>query len=283
MKLIEALLSEAPESAKAIIMAGAAGAGKTTLYNSAIKPNLPAGQWEYLNPDTYIEREENPMNLSMASQQVDAKDVPQAMEGKKNFVWDTTASNANRMLGGKIGNRKQPHPGYLNDGNYDFLMVMVYAHPMVSFLRNFSRERKVPKFAVLKTWNSVYGNVGAYSAKLGKNFLMYQSPAGDAEMQKEVDAFEAAYKANKLEEYFADLIEKGGDKFSSSFKSQVPDEDLSPEELEKRQKSRATTQRLFQQEVTQLATNFGKVRDEVDKYLVGSEDEVSSRVKQFVG
>ena len=72
MKLIEALLSEAPESAKAIIMAGAAGAGKTTLYNSAIKPNLPADQWEYLNPDTYIEREENPMNLSMASQQVDA-------------------------------------------------------------------------------------------------------------------------------------------------------------------------------------------------------------------
>jgi len=109
------------------------------------------------------------------------------------------------------------------------------------------------------------------------------APAGDAEMQKEVDAFEAAYKANKLEEYFTDLIEKGGDKFSSSFKSQVPDEDLSPEELEKRQKSRANTQRLFQQEVSQLATNFGKVRDEVDKYLVGSEDEVASRVRQFVG
>lgn len=283
MKLIEALLYEAPESAKAIIMAGAAGAGKTTLYKSAIKPNLPADQWDYLNPDTYVEREESPMNLSMASQQVDAKDVPQAMDAKRNFVWDTTASNANRMLGGKVGNKKEPHPGYLNDVDYDFLMIMVYAHPIVSFLRNFSRDRKVPKFAVLKTWNSVYGNIGAYSAKLGKNFLMYQSPAGDAEMQKEVDAFEAAYKANKLEEYFTDLIEKGGDKFSSSFKSQVPDEELSPEELEKRQKTRANTERLFQQEVAQLAANFGKVRDEVDKYLVGSEDEIASRVRQFVG
>ena len=55
MKLIEALLSEAPNRPKAIIMAGAAGAGKTYLAKSAVIPNAPG--FEYMNPDTYIERE----------------------------------------------------------------------------------------------------------------------------------------------------------------------------------------------------------------------------------
>ena len=278
MKLIEALLSEAPESAKAIIMAGAAGAGKTYLAKSAVIPNAPG--FKYMNPDTYIEREEEPMNLTQASAQVDNKDVPAAVDSAENFIWDTTASSAAKMVGGLF--RKKQVPGLLNNETYDFMMIMVYADPMVSFLRNFQRERRVPKVAVLSTWNKVYGNIGAYSSKLGKNFMMYQAPVQDAEIKKEVEAFEAAQKAGKLEEYFTNLLEKGGDKFSSSFKSEVPDEDLSPEELEKRQKSRAKTQELFEAQIRELAKQFGAVKGEVDKYLK-SEEEIASRVKQFVG
>ena len=278
MKLIEALLSEAPESAKAIIMAGAAGAGKTYLAKSAVIPNAPG--FKYMNPDTYIEREEEPMNLTQASAQVDNKDVPAAVDSAENFIWDTTASSAAKMVGGLF--RKKQVPGLLNNETYDFMMIMVYADPMVSFLRNFQRERRVPKVAVLSTWNKVYGNIGAYSSKLGKNFMMYQAPVQDAEIKKEVEAFEAAQKAGKLEEYFTNLLEKGGDKFSSSFKSEVPDEDLSPEELEKRQKSRAKTQELFEAQIRELAKQFGVVKGEVDKYLK-SEEEIASRVKQFVG
>lgn len=278
MKLIEALLSEAPESAKAIIMAGAAGAGKTYLAKSAVIPNAPG--FKYMNPDTYIEREEEPMNLTQASAQVDNKDVPAAVDSAENFIWDTTASSAAKMVGGLF--RKKQVPGLLNNETYDFMMIMVYADPMVSFLRNFQRERRVPKVAVLSTWNKVYGNIGAYSSKLGKNFMMYQAPVQDAEIKKEVEAFEAAQKAGKLEDYFTDLLEKGGDKFSSSFKSEVPDEDLSPEELEKRQKSRAKTQELFQAQIKELAKQFGAVKGEVNKYLK-SEEEIASRVKQFVG
>lgn len=278
MKLIEALLSEAPESAKAIIMAGAAGAGKTYLAKSAVIPNAPG--FKYMNPDTYIEREEEPMNLTQASAQVDNKDVPAAVSSAENFIWDTTASSAAKMVGGLF--RKKQVPGLLNNETYDFMMIMVYADPMVSFLRNFQRERRVPKVAVLSTWNKVYGNIGAYSSKLGKNFMMYQAPVQDAEIKKEVEAFEAAHKAGKLEEYFTNLLEKGGDKFSSSFKSEVPDEDLSPEELEKRQKSRAKTQELFEAQIRELAKQFGAVKGEVDKYLK-SEEEIASRVKQFVG
>lgn len=278
MKLIEALLYEAPENAKAIIMAGAAGAGKTYLAKSAVIPNAPG--FKYMNPDTYIEREEEPMNLTQASAQVDNKDVPAAVDSAENFIWDTTASSAAKMVGGLF--RKKQVPGLLNNETYDFMMIMVYADPMVSFLRNFQRERRVPKVAVLSTWNKVYGNIGAYSSKLGNNFMMYQAPVQDAEIEKEVEAFEAAHKAGKLEEYFTDLLEKGGDKFSSSFKSEVPDEDLSPEELEKRQKSRAKTQELFEAQIRELAKQFGAVKGEVDKYLK-SEEEIASRVKQFVG
>lgn len=278
MKLIEALLSEAPESAKAIIMAGAAGAGKTYLAKSAVIPNAPG--FKYMNPDTYIEREEEPMNLTQASAQVDNKDVPAAVDSAENFIWDTTASSAAKMVGGLF--RKKQVPGLLNNETYDFMMIMVYADPMVSFLRNFQRERRVPKVAVLSTWNKVYGNIGAYSSKLGKNFMMYQAPVQDAEIKKEVEAFEAAQKAGKLEEYFTDLLEKGGDKFSSSFKSAIPDEELSPEELEKRQKSRAKTQELFETQIKELAKQFGEVKGQVDKYLK-TEQEIASRVKQFVG
>lgn len=278
MKLTEALLYEAPESAKAIIMAGAAGAGKTYLAKSAVIPNAPG--FKYMNPDTYIEREEEPMNLTQASAQVDNKDVPAAVGSGENFIWDTTASSAAKMIGGLF--RKKQVPGLLNNETYDFMMIMVYADPMVSFLRNFQRERRVPKVAVLSTWNKVYGNIGAYSSKLGNNFMMYQAPVQDAEIKKEVEAFEAAYKAGRLGEYFTDLLEKGGDKFSSSFKSEVPDEELSPEELEKRQKSRAKTQELFQTQIVELTKQFGEVKSQVDKYLK-SEEEIASRVKQFVG
>jgi len=278
MKLTEALLYEAPESAKAIIMAGAAGAGKTYLAKSAVIPNAPG--FKYMNPDTYIEREEEPMNLTQASAQVDNKDVPAAVDSAENFIWDTTASSAAKMVGGLF--RRKQVPGLLNNETYDFMMIMVYADPMVSFLRNFQRERRVPKVAVLSTWNKVYGNIGAYSSKLGNNFMMYQAPVQDAEIKKEVEAFEAAHKAGKLKEYFTDLLEKGGDRFSSSFKSEVPDEDLSPEELEKRQKSRAKTQELFQAQIIELAKQFGEVKSQVDKYLK-TEQEIASRVKQFVG
>src|SRR6056300_366343 len=278
MKLTEALLYEAPESAKAIIMAGAAGAGKTYLAKSAVIPNAPG--FKYMNPDTYIEREEEPMNLTQASAQVDNKDVPAAVDSAENFIWDTTASSAAKMVGGLF--RRKQVPGLLNNETYDFMMIMVYADPMVSFLRNFQRERRVPKVAVLSTWNKVYGNIGAYSSKLGNNFIMYQAPVQDAEIKKQVEAFETAHKAGKLKEYFTDLLEKGGDRFSSSFKSEVPDEDLSPEELEKRQKSRAKTQELFQAQIIELAKQFGEVKSQVDKYLK-TEQEIASRVKQFVG
>lgn len=268
------LLREAISKPKAIVMAGAASSGKSTLAKKAVIPNAPG--FEYINPDTYIESGE--MSLGQASTQVDDKDVPATIESQKNFIWDTTAANAAKMLGGLF--RRKQVPGLLNNETYDFLMIMVYVNPIVSFLRNFERERKVPKVAILSTWNKVYGNIDAFSSKLGDNFVMYQAPI-DPNLEKKVKEFEQAYQSGNLEEYFDNLIQTGGDKFTSTFRSEVPDEDLSPEELEKRQKSRAKTKQIFDAQVKELATEFGKVQDKVDKYIK-TEEEIASKVKQFV-
>ena len=110
------LLTEIENKAKVIIMAGGAGAGKSTLINK-FKNSIP--DFELINPDKYIEDKDHPLynNLGGASAQVDDKDVPQAMSGKKNFIWDTTASNANKLFGGTY--RRKEVEGILKNPDYD--------------------------------------------------------------------------------------------------------------------------------------------------------------------
>ena len=272
IKLVK-LLTEIENKAKVIIMAGGAGAGKSTLINK-FKSSVP--DFELINPDKYIEDEDHPLynNLGGASAQVDDKDVPQAMSGKKNFIWDTTASNANKLFGGTY--RRKEVEGILTDPNYDTLMVMVYAHPIVSFLRNFNRDRKVPKVGVLNTWNNVYGNINRYKSELGDNLVLYQSDAGD--LQDDVDKFNSAASQGKLKEYFEDLIAQDPDKYVSTFRKD--DTNLSPEELAKKEKQREKTKELFDKQIQQLESQFSTIQSQIDE-LGASDEEVISKVKSF--
>mgnify|MGYP003704555281 CR=1 FL=1 len=171
------LLKEVQSKPKAIIMAGGASVGKSTVLNS-ISPVIKG--FENLNADKYVEDKNSPMynNLSAASSQVRKKDLPNAIANKKNLIYDTTASNLSTL---------QPVLDELNKAGYDIMMIMVYAHPIVSFLRNFKRERKVPKIGVIQTWNNVYGNIDEYKNKLGDNFVLYQAPS--PEFDKEIKEF----------------------------------------------------------------------------------------------
>ena len=272
IKLVK-LLTEIENKAKVIIMAGGAGAGKSTLINK-FKSSVP--DFELINPDKYVEDEDHPFhnNLARASSQVDDKDVPQAMSGKKNFIWDTTASNANKLFGGTY--RRKEVEGILTDPNYDTLMVMVYAHPIVSFLRNFNRDRKVPKVGVLNTWNNVYGNINRYKSELGDNLVLYQSDAGD--LQDDVDKFNSAASQGKLKEYFEDLIAQDPDKYVSTFRKD--DTNLSPEELAKKEKQREKTKELFDKQIQQLEDQFSTIQSQIDE-LGASDEEVISKVKSF--
>lgn len=260
---------------KMIIMAGAAGAGKSTLLNK-IKSNVPG--FEIINPDKYVEDKDSPMynNLAQASIQVDDRDVPAALAAKKAFIWDTTASNAAKLFGGTY--KRKEVPGLLNTiEGYNVMMIMVYAHPIVSFLRNFARERRVPKIGIISTWNSVYGNIDLYKSKLGDNFILYQSPS--EEYEKEVKEFNEAVKQGRLYDWLEELVAQDPAKYSSSF-AKKPEEPLSPEEQAKKDKAKEKAKEVYKQQVEQLEKEFTNVDNKI-KDSVLTEQEIIIKVKEF--
>ena len=260
------LLKEIQIPPKAIIMAGGASVGKSTVLN-ALKPVLK--NFVDLNADKYVEDKDSPMfgNLSAASSQIRKKDLPNAIANKQNLVYDTTASNLSTL---------QPVLDELNDAGYKTAMIMVYAHPIVSFIRNFKRERKVPAVGVLGTWGNVYSLINDYKRIFGNNFILVSTPASTPEEKAEIAKFDAAVKANKLNQYFEELLSSG--QFVSTFRKD--DTGLSPEELEKREKQREKTKQQLQVNIDKVADTFKKVQSNLNPVDI---KELPNIVKQFIG
>ena len=275
IKLLELLKEVMAPKDKMIIMAGAAGSGKSTLI-SKIESATPG--FEIINPDKYVEDKDSPMynNLMQSSMQVDDKDVPDALANHKSFIWDTTASNTAKLFGGLY--RRKEVPGLLNQHpDYDVMMIMVYAHPIVSFLRNFKRERRVPRMGVISTWNSVYGNIDTYKSKLGDNFIMYQAP--DDEYQTEINEFNEAVKQGRLYEWLEELTSKDPSQFRSTLGNKAP-EATTPEEQAKKDKAKEKSIEAYKQQVEQLEREFTNINDKI-KNSVLSEQDIVSKVKNF--
>jgi hypothetical protein len=289
------LLKEIQGNSKAIIMAGAAGSGKSTFMagneEKAIEgliqtvPELKS--FKYFNPDEYLEGRKDlidpetgekisDVGLTKASIQIDNVDVPQALEKRENFIWDTTAANASKIIGGQY--RKKDVKGLTSTPNYDFMMIMIYAHPIVSFLSNFQRERKVPTVGILSTWNSVYGNIEAYKSKLGDNFIMYQAPTNQF-YEKEIKEFNKAVEENKVYEYFENLISQDPKKYSSTFKKST--DNLSPQEKANREKQTEKSREQYKTLIKQLENEFKEISDKVEKYSM-TKEEVVSKIKNFI-
>ena len=213
IKLLDLIKEQDESKPKAIVMAGGAGAGKSFLINQLGLISLPM-----FNPDKYVEDPDHPYhnNLSAASGQVD-KDVAAAAETGKSLIWDTTASNPSKVQN-------------LLDKGYDVFMVMVYTHPMVSFISNFSRERRVPKAAVFSTWRNVYQLIGRYKQMLGDNFALFVNLRQD-KFGKEIADFNKA--AERGVEGVTDYLEKymethgGKEAYGSTFRSdyELPSEE----------------------------------------------------------
>jgi predicted kinase len=197
------LIREQIDRPKAVVMAGGAGAGKSFLIKQLDLNSLPL-----FNPDKYVEDPDHPYynNLGASASQVN-KDVEAASENGTSLVWDTTASNPS-----KIQN--------LLDKEYDVYMVMVYTHPMIAFINNFSRERRVPKATVFQLWRNVYQLIGQYKSMLGDNFSLFVNMR-ENKFAKEVENFnKAAERGIKgvteyLEKYIA--ANGGEEAFKSSF------------------------------------------------------------------
>jgi len=279
-------IKEVSKNPKMIIMAGGAGSGKTTFVKGNEKKAIDGlvhsipelKNFKYLNPDTYIEDKDSPMynSLTKASQQIDDVDVPKNIEAKNNFIWDTTASNAAKMVGGEY-KRKQT-PGILNTPDYDKMMIMVYAHPIVSFLENFKRKRKVPKIGILSTWNNVYSNIEAFERKLGDNFIMYEAPTNQF-YQKEIGQFNEAVRQGKLYEFLENIVAENPEQFISTFKKS--DEPLSPEEKQKRKLAAEKSRELYKGYVNKLEQEFLAI-DEKIKNSAKTREEIIQKIKTFI-
>lgn len=259
------LLKEAMSKPKAIIMAGGASVGKSTVINSI--SSLIKG-FENLNADKYVEDKNSPMynNLSAASSQIRKKDLPNAINNKKNLVYDTTASNLGTL---------QSILNELKNGGYDVMMVMVYAHPIISFLRNYKRERKVPAVGIIGTWVKVYSLLEDYKNIFGDNFIVVNSPASSPEEYKEIENFKKAYTSGKLQEYFNNLLSSG--EFVSTFKKS--NVGLSPEELAKKEKQKEITRKTLEKNIDKLASIYGDIESKLSPIDL---KELPNIVKKFV-
>jgi hypothetical protein len=258
------LLKEVQGKPKAIIMAGGASVGKSTVLTS-LKPLLK--DFINLNADNYVEDKNSPMygNLSAASSQIRKEDLPNAIKNQQNLIYDTTASNLSTL---------QPVLNELNSNGYEVMMIMIYAHPIVSFLRNYKRKRKVPAVGVLGTWVNVYNLLEDYKRIFGDNFVLVHTPANPEE-QTEIDNFESAYQQGTLKEYFANLLSTG--QFQSSFRKD--DSNLSSEELSKREKDRAKTKIALEKNIDKIADTYDNIQSNLN---IISLEELPSKVKNFI-
>ena len=214
ISLLKLITEDTGIKPKVVVMAGGSGAGKSHVLNK-----LGINSLEVLNPDKYVEDPNHPYynNLSAASGQVD-RDAQELAEKGESFIWDTTASNPAKIK-------------TIIDRGYDVYMVMVYTHPMVSFISNFKRERRVPKSAVFSTWRNVYKLIEQYKAMLGDNLSIFVNRRED-KYGKEIEDFNKAAENGVagVTKYLQQYMEANGgqDAFNSSFRKPF---ELQSEEL----------------------------------------------------
>ena len=72
-------------------------------------------------------------------------------------------------------------------------MVMVYTHPMISYISNFNRKRNIPSAAVFSTWRNVYQLINDYNKITKGNLSLFISDRG-GKYDKEIEAFNTAAK-----------------------------------------------------------------------------------------
>lgn len=216
MKLSQLIL-EARNRPKLVVMAGGAGAGKSYLLNQ-----LDLGSLPLVNPDKYVEDPNSPaynkLNPGVA---LANKEADQLTDEKTSFVWDTTASNADKIK------------SILAKG-YDIYMVMVYTHPVIAFISNAKRQRRVPSSAVFSTWNNVYSLIDDYNKMLKGNLSIFINDRG-GEFNDYIKEFDTAAKngAAGISDYLEKLTDKLGLEQGSTFRQPYEMSDQEEQEFYK--------------------------------------------------
>jgi len=255
---LRSMLLEVYGSPKAIILSGAAGIGKST-FADLLTPYIPSN-FKVFNPDTFNpEDDPNKPNISKNSKIIRTQAIPEAINNKESFIYDTTGQNFEETAKIILDAQK---------AGYKVMVIMFYGSPIINFLRNFSRSRKLPKDVVLDNWAKVYRNIQNYKNVPGIEYLLVQTELSPAE-KKEAARFEGALKSKEIEEYFKNLIATDPDRFKSSFSKPKDSgiekaEDLpDPETLKAREEKKKAAEKKFSDTIKNLKDQF----KEVEKYL----------------
>ena len=176
------LLLEQVGNPKAIILAGAPGAGKGFILSG-----LDLGDIKVLNVDsTYIdllkkanvsldlknatpdERSKSAIAMANANKEFKGK-VAATIEGRESFILDGTAASIKQTA-----NLKKE----LEEAGYDVFMLYVYTDLERSLKQNEARfeksggkDRSLAPAIVLRTWSQVTDNFKAYKAMFKDNFV----------------------------------------------------------------------------------------------------------------
>lgn len=201
---LKRILNEVQGNPKALILAGAPGAGKGTVLR-----DLDLGGLKSFNLDDTIlalskaegfslnQKDTDAENRSafmkaMASATKKLKDeqIPGAIANKDSFVLDGTAASYNQTK--KLVDQ-------LKEAGYDVMMLYVYADLETVLQRNEKRfeksdgkDRSLMPSAVYRTWLSVAKNFNEYQDLFGDNFVPF-SNAGKDETMKDVEKILQTY------------------------------------------------------------------------------------------
>ena len=201
------LLKEAVGSPKAIILAGAPGAGK-----GYVLKGLDLGGIKVMNIDNIFidklkqanvsldlknatpdERSEQAKQMAAANKEFKGE-VQATIEGKESFILDGTAASYN-----KTAELKQQ----LEEAGYDVFMLYVYTDLERSLSQNQDRyeksegkDRSLAPAIVMRTWKSVTDNLPKYADLFGNNFVAVANTLDDRmqDIDKIIDKYLTPFK-----------------------------------------------------------------------------------------
>ena len=249
---------------KAIILAGAPGAGKGFILSG-----LDLGNLKVLNVDNeYINllkkanvsldlknaspegRSKAAIAMAQANKEFKGK-VAATIEGKESFILDGTAASVKQTANLK---------NELEEAGYDVFMLYIYTDLERSLKQNQDRfeksdgkDRSLAPAIVLRTWASVTSNFKPYEAMFGDNFV---SVANTLEDEKLSDV--------------ADIIKKYLDPFKPTGTKPKPDAQKARSEKSKAELNAKVKELLSDDNVNMIINNSV------------SKEEAQAKIKQFL-
>ena len=205
IKLVDLLL-EVQGKPKAILLAGAPGAGKGSILRdldlSGLKTfNLDDTIAALSKQDGFTlnqkaadaeDRSKFMKAMAQATKKLKSEQIPQAIANRESFILDGTAASKNQTV--KLVNQ-------LEQAGYDVLMLYVYTDLETSLKRNQERfeksggeDRSLLPGAVMSTWNSVTKNFDIYKEMFGNNFVSVAN-TGESEAMKDIENILQTYVA----------------------------------------------------------------------------------------